>query len=158
MSGGQAAVFTTRTSSCRYGDTMTSPDTLTMKAAVIPVLVYEDIEAAHDFLIAAFGFVSGGLHHDDSGTVVHGEVRHRDNPIWLHRVTAEYELDAPSRASAAHGGLEVLVDDVDAHYERSLSAGARIDREPSDQDYGLREYGARDPEGHRWWFSSPRGR
>jgi uncharacterized glyoxalase superfamily protein PhnB len=47
------------------------------------------------------------------------------------------------------------VDDVDAHYERSKAAGAEIDRAPTDQAYGLREYGVRDPENHRWWFSTP---
>ena len=36
-----------------------------------------------------------------------------------------------------------------------LPAGARIDSAPVDQPYGQREYGARDPEGHRWWFSAP---
>jgi uncharacterized glyoxalase superfamily protein PhnB len=135
---------------------MTSSDIPVPAAnAVIPVLVYEDIEAAHDFLVSAFGFVSGGLHRTDDGTVVHGEVRHGDQPIWLHRVTTEFGLDSPRRAPAVHGGLEVLVDDVDAHHARSISARAQIDRPPTDQDYGLREYGASDPEGHRWWFSTP---
>jgi hypothetical protein len=30
-----------------------------------------------------------------------------------------------------------------------------IESEPLDQPYGLREYGARDLEGHRFWFGSP---
>ena len=137
---------------------MTSSDatSLPRHTAVVPVLVYEDIEAAHDFLVATFGFVSGGLHRLGDGTVVHAEVRAGDNPIWLHRVTAEHDLDAPGPVS--HGGLTVLVDDVDAHHARSVAAGARIDSVPTDQDYGLREYGCRDPEGHRWWFSTPVGR
>ncbi|HWD53822.1 MAG TPA: VOC family protein [Acidimicrobiales bacterium] len=122
---------------------------------VIPILVYADIEAAHHFLVAAFGFTSGGLHRADDGTVVHGEVRAGDCPIWLHAVTAEHEMASPRGAAASQGGLEVIVPDVDAHFSQAKEAGARIDREPSDQDYGLREYGARDPENHRWWFSSP---
>jgi len=28
---------------------------------IIPILVYEDIPSAHDFLIDAFGFASGGV-------------------------------------------------------------------------------------------------
>ncbi|HEY6427769.1 MAG TPA: VOC family protein [Acidimicrobiales bacterium] len=123
--------------------------------AVIPVLVYEDIEAAHDYLVRVFGFTSGGLYRTDDGTVLHGEVRNGDAPIWLHAVTAEHEMASPRGAGASHGGLEVMVPDVDAHYARSVAAGALIDRAPEDQDYGLREYGARDPEDHRWWFSSP---
>jgi MerR family transcriptional regulator, thiopeptide resistance regulator len=122
---------------------------------VIPVLVYEDIEAAHDFLVGTFGFTSGGLHRLDDGTVVHAEVRNGDAAIWLHAVAREVEMTSPREASMVHGGLEVIVPDVDAHFARVRAAGARIDREPTDQAYGLREYGARDPENHRWWFSSP---
>ncbi len=133
-----------------------TPSTDTAAArTVIPVLVYEDLEAAHDYLVRTFGFTSGGLHRDDDGTVVHAEVRNGDAPIWLHAVTEEHEMASPRDAAMSHGGLSVLVPDVDAHYARSVAAGARIDREPTDQDYGLREYGARDPENHRWWFSSP---
>ncbi|MDJ0311816.1 VOC family protein [Arthrobacter sp. H35-D1] len=47
-----------------------------------------------------------------------------------------------------------LVEDVDAHYERVRAAGAVIEHTPQDQPYGRREYGVRDPEGHRWWFGT----
>ncbi len=57
----------------------------TTRAAVIPVLVYEDIEAAHEYLVGTFGFTSGGLHRLDDGTVVHGEVRNGDAAIWFTR-------------------------------------------------------------------------
>ena len=33
-------------------------------------------------------------------------------------------------------------------------ASAQIDHAPTNQADGLREYGARDPENHRWWFSA----
>ena len=42
---------------------------------LIPVLVYRDIPAAHDFLIQAFGFEPGNVERDDEGKAVHGEVR-----------------------------------------------------------------------------------
>jgi len=129
--------------------------TTTPTPAVVPILVYEDIEAAHDFLVETFGLTSGGIHRLDDGTVVHAEVRNGDAPIWLHRVTAENEMDSPRHSAMSHSGLSVRIPDVDAHYARVKAAGARIEGEPSDQPYGLREYGVRDPEHHRWWFSSP---
>ena len=125
---------------------------------VIPVLVYEDIEAAHDFLVGTFGFTSGGVYRTDDGTVVHAEVRAGDRPIWLHRVTVEHGMASPKGAPDVHGGLEVIVPDVDAHFAKAKAAGARIEREPSDQEYGYREYEVRDPEDHRWWISSPLAR
>jgi len=122
---------------------------------IVPLLAYRDIAAAHDFLVRAFGFDSGGVHRSPDGQAVHGEVRAGGGVIWLHHAAPEHHLDSPIGADVANAGLVVLVDDVDAHYEHARAAGARIDREPVDQPYGQREYGARDPEGHRWWFSSP---
>ena len=46
-----------------------------MTSPVIPVLPYEDIEAAHDYLVRVFGFTSDGVERTPDGTVVHGEVR-----------------------------------------------------------------------------------
>ena len=122
---------------------------------LIPVLTYRDIAAAHDFLVNAFGFISGGVHRNAEGEAVHGEVRVGDATIWLHRVTPQHGLDSPMVSDVANTGLFVLVDNVDAHYERAHAAGARIDSQPVDQPYGQREYEARDLEGHRWWFATP---
>ncbi len=135
----------------------TTANDVTGPASVIPILVYADIQAGHDYLVETFGFTSGGIHRLDDGTVVHAEVRMGGAAVWLHRVTEEHQMVSPRESAMAHGGLEVIVPDVDAHYERSMAAGARIDGPPADQAYGLREYGARDLENHRWWFSSPLG-
>ena len=124
-----------------------------MSSPVIPVLIYEDIEAAHDHLVHVFGFVSDGIERAPDGTVVHGEVRLGDARIWLHRVSED--LASPRTLTHLNSGLVVHVDDVDAHYTRLRDAGATIDREPEDQPYGQREYGARDLEGHHWWFATP---
>jgi uncharacterized glyoxalase superfamily protein PhnB len=122
---------------------------------VIPLLVYEDLAAAHDFLVAAFGFESGGVYRNDEGQPVHAEVRAGSTSIWLHRVAADHEVASPLQVGTASSGLVVQVDDVDEHFKRVVAAGARVDSDPVDQPYGQREYGARDPEGHRWWFATP---
>ena len=122
---------------------------------VIPLLVYRDIQAAHDFLVEAFGFEPGGVERTADGQPVHGEVRVGGTAIWLHRVTGEHQLGSPQTVGMASAGLVVHVSDVDAHFARAHAAGARIDSQPTDQPYGQREYGARDPEGHRWWFATP---
>lgn len=123
--------------------------------SAIPVLVCDDIEASHDHLVATFGFEPGGFHRDPHGTVVHGEVQWGDTTFWLHRVVGDMGLLTPDMAGSATGGMSVLVDDVDEHHRRALEAGADVRREPTDQPYGLREYEARDLDGHRWWFSQP---
>ena len=75
--------------------------------------------------------------------------------IWLHRVAEEHALASPQAVDMAGAGLVLFVSDVDAHFAHAQAAGAQIDQEPTDQPYGLREYGVRDPEGHRWWFATP---
>ena len=49
----------------------------------------------------------------------------------------------------------VHVADVDAHFEHAKAHGATILREPTDEDYGQREYGLQDPEGHNWYIATP---
>lgn len=121
---------------------------------ITPVLVCSDIAAAHEFLVEAFGFEAGGMHRTQDGQVVHGEVHADGQSIWLHRASADHGLASPRSHGEVFGGLAVLVDDVDAHCARARAAGAVIDQEPQAQPYGRREYGARDPEGHRWWFGT----
>ena len=128
---------------------------MTGSQRTISLLVYEDIEATHEFLVSAFGFEGGRLDRDREGQLVHGEVHAGDEVIWLHRVTAEHGLASPRSQEAASGGVVVMVDDVDAHHEHARAGGAQIDYEPTDQPYGLREYAARDPEGGRWFFETP---
>jgi uncharacterized glyoxalase superfamily protein PhnB len=52
------------------------------------------------------------------------------------------------------GGLVVIDGDVDAHCERARAAGADVFREPTDQDYGGRDYSCRDPEANVWSFGT----
>jgi uncharacterized glyoxalase superfamily protein PhnB len=122
---------------------------------LIPILVCEDIPAAHDFLVDAFGFTSGGIHRTAEGQAVHAEVRAGGLVFWLHRVTPELKLASPRSMPAATSGLIVYVEDVDAHFEHARARGAHIVSEPKDMSYGQREYGALDIEGHRWWFARP---
>jgi uncharacterized glyoxalase superfamily protein PhnB len=56
----------------------------------------------------------------------------------------------------ATGGMYVAVDDPDAHCEQARAAGAEIVQEITEQEYGSREYAARDPEGHTWSFGTYR--
>jgi MerR family transcriptional regulator, thiopeptide resistance regulator len=122
---------------------------------LIPVLVCQDIAGEHDFLVGILGFSSGGIHRTSEERAVHGEVRADGLVIWLHRVADELKLASPRSMLAASSGLFVYVADVDAHYARVRSRGARPDSEPKDMPYGQREYGVTDPEGHRWWFATP---
>jgi uncharacterized glyoxalase superfamily protein PhnB len=120
---------------------------------LIPVVPYEDIRAAHDFLVDVLGFTSGGVEEDGAGNVVHGEVLAGSRRIWLH--AAAGGLTTPRLAGSASAGIVVHVADVDAHFAHAQARGATILREPTDEDYGQREYGVKDPEGHSWYIATP---
>jgi uncharacterized glyoxalase superfamily protein PhnB len=120
---------------------------------IIPVVPYENITAGHDFLVDVLGFTSAGLVEDGAGTVVHGEVQVGGRRIWLH--AAAGGLSTPRASGSASAGIVVHVADVDAHFARAKAKGANIVREPTDEDYGQREYGVQDPEGHSWYIATP---
>ena len=72
------------------------------------------------------------------GAVIVGDVRNDRRP--------------PRRGEATHS-MMVRVDAVNAHCERARPCGAKILMEPTDFEYGERQYTAEDPTGHQWTFS-----
>jgi len=129
-----------------------------LKATVdrrIAILVYEDIEAAHEYLIRVYGFGPGELMRDPDGNVVHGQIQAGDGEFWLHTESEPFGLKSPNHLGGASGTMAIMVDDVDVHYRLAVSEGATIRYEPVDQPYGYREYSAVDPEGHLWSFMKP---
>jgi uncharacterized glyoxalase superfamily protein PhnB len=116
-------------------------------ATVIPVLIYPHVRAAVDWLSAAFGFVEriqiGDDHRSqmsvgEGGAVIIGDVRHDRVP--------------PQEGHVTHQ-IKVRVEDLASHVARAREHGAVILMEPTDQEYGEREYDAADPWGHRWEFT-----
>ena len=121
----------------------------------ISILVYDDIEAAHDYLIRVFGFGPGELTRDPDGNVVHAEIQAGDGEFWLHAESAEFDLKSPKHLGGSSSTMAVMVDDVDAHHAHAVEQGGTISYEPVNQPYGYREYSAVDPEGHLWSFMKP---
>jgi uncharacterized glyoxalase superfamily protein PhnB len=115
-------------------------------ATVIPVLIYPDVRAAVEWLGEAFGFserVRIGDNHRaqlsfGEGGLIVGDVRRERRP--------------PTPGEVTHSVM-VRVDDARAHCERARAHGARILMEPTDFEYGERQYEAEDLAGHRWTFS-----
>ena len=122
-----------------------------MAQQVWPYLLYENGEAAVEFLTRAFGFrevdrtigAAGGMHVEleapSGGRVYLGQPPEGfRNPATVGRTSLVF----------------VLVDGVDAHFERARAEGADIVEElnviPA---FGHRRYGCRDPQGHEWYFA-----
>lgn len=121
----------------------------------ISILVYSDLEAAHEYLVRVFGLGPGELTRDGDGTVVHGELQAGDGVVWLHPEAPQFKMLSPRTLGASTASMAVMVDDVDAHFRHASEQGATIDYPPVDQPYGYREYSARDSEGTLWSFMKP---
>jgi DNA-binding transcriptional MerR regulator/uncharacterized glyoxalase superfamily protein PhnB len=132
---------------------MTMLDTTVQRR--ISILVYADLEAAHDYLVRVFGLGPGQLTRDEQGNVIHGELQAGDGVVWLHPESPAFGLASPRSLGGSSGSMAVMVDDVDAHFRHASEQGAKIDYEPVDQPYGYREYSARDSEGGLWSFMKP---
>ena len=114
--------------------------------------MYADLDAAMKHLVDVFDLGPGELTRDPDGVPVHGTVDAGDGEIWLHPESPDFGLASPRSVGAATAMTAVMVDDVDAHYDRARNHGAEIVYAPVDQPYGYREYSARDLEGGLWSF------
>jgi predicted enzyme related to lactoylglutathione lyase len=113
---------------------------------VVPVLVYDDVPKAIEWLRGAFGFEERlRTPPEPDGTVHHAQLA-----VGLGSVMLNGQRGGTKQHS---GGAMVYVPDVDAHCERAKKFGAKIVNPPVTAAFGERQYSAEDPEGHRWTFS-----
>jgi uncharacterized glyoxalase superfamily protein PhnB len=116
------------------------------RSTVVPVLIYPDVRAAVEWLSAAFGFaerVRIGKNH-------RAQLRFGDGAVIVADVCPDR---LPPRPGEATHSVLVRVDDARAHCEHAREHGAQILMEPTDFEYGERQYHAQDPAGHQWTFS-----
>jgi uncharacterized glyoxalase superfamily protein PhnB len=92
----------------------------------------------------AFGLQEHAVHRNDDGAIQHAELSLGDDTLMF------------GEGDPREQSIYVAVDDIDAHYARAKAAGAEITRELAGTEYGSREYGARDLDGHAWYFGTYR--
>jgi PhnB protein len=126
---------------------------MAVQTEIIPYIFYRDVAAAMAWLAAAFGFTPVMRTGTPSGGV-HGEMALDGQRIMLGEPASSGSLPVVDESGPVSQGVFVYLDDVDAHFQRALAAGARIDQALQDVSYG-RYYSARDLEGHMWYFTTP---
>ena len=123
---------------------------------VIPTLRYQDATAAIEWLGAAFGFEPHLVVPGEGRNVLHAQLVAGSVMIMLGSVRDDTfgRLQRPPRESgtACTQSPYIIVEEIDAHYARALSAGAEVVVEIADQEHGGRMYSCLDPEGHLWNF------
>ena len=119
-------------------------------AAVVPVLVYEDVEAAVAFLVRAFGCAERLRAYGPDGRINHAQLRIGPGDLIVGRQGGPFRTAQPDEATHI---VHVTVADVDQHWRRAQEHGAPVLQPPHDMPFGERQYTARDPGGHWWTFS-----
>ena len=126
------------------------------RATIVPQLSYRDIRAALAFLERAFGLreIRTARLVDRDGEIDYAMVEFGHAVVGM-GPEGHHGVISPMSGGIPSQYISVYVDDVDAHYERAVAAGARIAAGLSNYvwgEEGHRTYEALDPEGHRWRF------
>jgi uncharacterized glyoxalase superfamily protein PhnB len=119
--------------------------------SVFAALRYRDAPAAVDWL-ERLGFETTERIDNPDGTIAHAELRLGEGLVMLGSAPGDLP-DVPDDPRASRFSLYVAVVDVDALHVRAKAAGAEVS-DLFEQDYGSRDFNARDPEGNHWSFGT----
>ncbi len=116
--------------------------------SVTPYLLVDGADKLLEFVKQSFGAEETVRMDGSKGKISHAEIRIGDSIVMLADASeSEHGLVMPAM-------INLYVEDVDKTYRRALEAGATSLREPTDQFYGDRNGGVRDPLGNLWWIST----
>lgn len=113
---------------------------------VTPYLVVEGAAKLIDFLKQAFDAEETFRMPMPDGSIMHAEVKIGDSMVMMGEASEKWK--------AMPCAIYLYVNDADAVYKRALKAVATSTMEPSDQFYGDRQGGVKDPSGNTWWIAT----
>ncbi len=105
--------------------------------------------AAIDWLKQTFGFTE----HYRYGDPVNG-AQLRLGEAWIMVREARHPgSKTPAQLGYGTQSLTIFIEDVDEHFRKTKAAGAKIVEELHETEYGERQYGVEDLDGHHWLFA-----
>lgn len=113
---------------------------------VTPSLVVSGAAKVIDFMKVGLGGVERFRHGPPGGPIMHAEIKVGDSVVML--------ADSNPRFPPMPTALYVYVNDVDSAYKSALKAGGVSLREPTNEFYGDRVAGVKDPGGNQWWLAT----
>jgi uncharacterized glyoxalase superfamily protein PhnB len=126
------------------------------QVTMYPILGYQDLGAAIDWLCRVFGFAPLEVMRNEDGSYAHVELRLGAGVIMPTTTRDQTNPENPWEGPIGTQGLYVALDGIEAHYERAAAEGAEIVRPLATTDWGSQEYTARDLEGNLWAFGTYR--
>jgi uncharacterized glyoxalase superfamily protein PhnB len=115
---------------------------------LLPHIGYQNVAEACEWLGRVFGFKVAYRYGEPAAGV-----QMYLGQAYIMLRNARQGCMIPAHLGYGTQNLTVFVEDVDAHYARAKEAGARIVEELHETEYGERQYGAEDLDGHLWIFS-----
>lgn len=115
-------------------------------STVSPYLIVNGASQTIDFLVRVFDAVELRRFPNETGKIMHAEVRIDDTVVML--------ADGGGEWPPIPANVHVYVADVDATYRRALEAGATSVQEPVKKDDEDRRGGVRDAGGTTWWIAT----
>ncbi len=126
-------------------------------ATVTPYLCVDDAAAAIEFYKTAFGATETARLPDSKGKIGHAEINIDGASIYISDEYPEIGVLSPRSIGGSPVLLVLNVPDVDALFNRAVSAGAQVDRPLADAfDGAMRNGKLIDPFGHRWMILTMR--
>ena len=117
---------------------------------VTPYLVVKGAAKAIDFYQKALGAKEIMRFNQPDGRVGHAEMQIGDARFMLADEFPEMNIFGPQTLGGTSTYFLLYVEDVDAVFNRAVTAGARVDKPVQDQVYGDRNGTIVDPFGHKW--------
>lgn len=111
-------------------------------------VTYQNLPEAISWLTRVFGFTE----HFRYGEPVSGAQIFLGSAFIMVR-QAQANQKSPLRLGYGTQSLTIFVEHIDAHYRKTKTAGAKIVEELHETEYGERQYGVEDLDGHHWLFS-----
>src|SRR5437899_2549678 len=105
-------------------------------ATIVPVLIYEDVGKAIDWLCGAFGFTERLRAQGADGKVTHAQLAVAEGAIVIGAGRGGLRPPRPNEISQY---VLMHVKDVDRHLEQAKQFGARILSAPVNQPFGERQ-------------------
>ena len=122
--------------------------------SVTPYLIVRGCAAAIDYYTKAFGAVEMFRFPATDGKIGHAEIKIGDSVIMLADEHPALGYNGPQTIGGTAVSLMIYVEDVDAVFERAITAGGTVKEKLQDKFYGDRTGTVIDPFGHIWHIAT----
>jgi PhnB protein len=121
---------------------------------ITPYLVVKGAAKAMDFYQKAFSATEIMRFDQPDGRIGHAEMQIGDARFMLADEFPEMKIFSPQTLGGTSVYFLIYVEDVDALFNRAVTAGAKVDKPVADQLYGDRNGTLMDPFGHKWTIAT----